>query len=88
MTKEEEFDLDKLHPSVRWMQETIGNAQAAFAAFQASCKHHIVRFGGAARCQICGQDFGWWCPNAPDHFCAYLQGEEQCRYCGEPNERK
>ena len=41
-----------------------------------------------ASCAICGQDFGWWCPKSPDHYCHYENGEYGCDYCGEPDERK
>jgi hypothetical protein len=42
----------------------------------------------SASCAICGQDFGWWCPKSPDHYCHYDKGDYGCDYCGEPDERK
>lgn len=55
------------------------------AVFQSS-------FGGA-ECAICTAELGWWCPSSPNHLCDYNQedGEynpDQCRFCGQPEERK
>ena len=46
-----------------------------------------------AVCSTCGKDLGWWCEDSPSHTCDYWQedgsyDEDQCRYCGEPEERK
>ena len=38
-------------------------------------------------CWICGKDFGWYCPDSPNHACEYSQ-EEGCIYCNQPEERK
>ena len=42
---------------------------------------------GAARCFVCGESLGWYCPDSPDGACHYSKGEG-CDYCGEPSERK
>jgi hypothetical protein len=48
-------------------------------------------------CWICGKDFGWYCPDSPDHICDYhYNGEDGnvgynpdcCKYCHQPDERK
>ena len=26
---------------------------------------------GGARCDICSTEFGWYCPESPDHICHY-----------------
>lgn len=45
-------------------------------------------------CQICGKDFGWFCPRNPkDIYCKYddsvdSYSNEECIYCGLPEERK
>ena len=51
-----------------------------------------------ARCIICNNDLGWYCPKSPDHLCNYygIHGdnnypyldEDDCIYCHEPEERK
>lgn len=46
-----------------------------------------------AVCGTCGKELGWWCEDSPTHTCDYWQDdgsydEDQCRYCGEPEERK
>lgn len=59
------------------------------------CEHIIVpsRFGWA-ECSKCGARFeGWYCPSSKSHLCDYEQedgtyDEDQCRYCGQPLERK
>jgi len=57
------------------------------------CTHHIVECGSSAKCVVCEQDFGWWCPDNPSHICDYEQPDgrydsDQCVHCGQPNERK
>jgi hypothetical protein len=82
--------------------------------------HILIKKGSedyaGADCVICEKDFGWWCPESPDHACHYysittadgftvtmINGEEyllpkdhvdtyetedQCIFCGQPEERK
>jgi len=42
----------------------------------------------SAICLVCGTDFGWWCPESPDHICHYSRSEDECDYCHMPMERK
>jgi hypothetical protein len=41
-------------------------------------------------CWICGKEFGWYCPDSPNHICEYSQEyyQEGCIYCDQPEERK
>lgn len=44
-------------------------------------------------CWICGKEFGWYCPDSPDHICDYGGPDwelhsEYCIYCHQPEERK
>jgi hypothetical protein len=39
-------------------------------------------------CEICDKDFGWWCPDSPNHCCQYSKSEDSCDYCHQPLERK
>ena len=41
-----------------------------------------------AYCEICGKDFGWWCPKSPSHVCSYFKSEDDCDFCHMPKERK
>ena len=43
----------------------------------------------SASCAICGEDFGWWCPKSPTHYCEYDESDTYgCKWCHEPDERK
>lgn len=43
----------------------------------------------SASCAVCGEDFGWWCPKSPTHYCEYDENNIYgCKYCGQPDERK
>ena len=88
MKEEEKFDKKKVHPTVWLIKEAIGKAQLALSAFIKECSHHLVRDGESVCCQICGEDYGWWCPKSPDHKCHYSVDEDACDFCGEPSERK
>lgn len=41
------------------------------------CKHTsgAERSGDSLCCKDCGGDFGWYCPNSPDHKCYYYSEE-------------
>lgn len=42
-------------------------------------------------CIICGEHFGWFCPEAPDKskpYCTYETKRYGCDHCGMPRERK
>lgn len=34
-------------------------------------KHSMIKKHNSAVCEICELDFGWWCPDSPDHACHY-----------------
>ena len=36
------------------------------------CPHDIIEAElGSAKCVICGESLGWFCPNSQDHVCHY-----------------
>ena len=42
-----------------------------------------------ASCAVCGEEFEWWCPKSPTHYCEYDETNTYgCKWCGEPDERK
>ena len=58
-----------------------------------NCPHDIVESGSSAECDMCGEYFGLYCPDSPNHVCDYEQedgsyDEDHCIYCGDPEERK
>lgn len=44
----------------------------------------------APKCEICDKVLysRWYCPDSPTHLCSYRKhGEDECDYCGHPEER-
>lgn len=31
--------------------------------------HSVTIFGDSAKCTVCDDYLGWWCPKSPDHVC-------------------
>lgn len=54
------------------------------------CTHQSVKSKyGAAICQTCGIDLGWYCSASPSSACVYNKsGSSCCDYCGEPSDRQ
>jgi len=55
------------------------------------CKHLIISSDWAgAYCNICGENFGWYCEESPVKYCEYdkSSGWIMCKHCQEPRERK
>jgi len=59
-----------------------------------TCEHELVtKEYNAARCVICPEFLGAYCEKSPTLICNYWQedgryDEDNCIYCGEPEERK
>jgi len=93
--------------------ELLELAQIIQSRLIESCPHEIFQHGDSVYCNICKKDFGWWCPDSPDHTCHYFsmdgmvelldgttierpkgaidpqyETEDQCLFCGQPEERK
>lgn len=78
--------IDEIEEKMRAHSITICDLKKA-------CKHVITKQYSSAYCEHCNQYFGWWCPDSPNHKCDYNQedgsyDEDNCRYCGDPEERK
>ena len=75
------------------LEEKISIVQQAKEIMR-TCKHeHVMHDRMSAECAICGQDLGWYCENSPTLSCNYWQedgsyDEDNCIYCGGPEERK
>lgn len=55
------------------------------------CRKHIPDVkpnSDSVYCKKCKTDLGWKCPVSSDKVCHYKNGQENCIFCGEPNERK
>jgi hypothetical protein len=85
---ERELTPDERRTEIAALRAKIEVMQMEAAELAMDCPHNIVQNGDSAECDICGDDFGWWCPTSPDHRCDYPDGSEYCRHCGEPDERK
>lgn len=59
------------------LKKKLKKAKAKYEEFKKDCKHsiaynHCETFGdGSAWCSVCGEHFGWYCPDSPDHGCHY-----------------
>lgn len=66
--------------------------EAALTTLHKECKsagHNVVEtLWGSAQCDVCQARLGWYCPDTPNHQCAYTRHYDQCDYCGQPRERK
>ena len=47
-------------------------ADSRLAKISRSCKHKIYDDDGFAVCALCERDWGWYCPESPDHLCHYF----------------
>ena len=91
---------ERLKTEIDYKKSLLAAGQCALSELMKRCReagHVYVKMGmedcPSATCDICGHDGGWWCPESPDGLCDYSQedgsyDEDQCRYCGQPEERK
>jgi len=87
---EEQESLKKMLTRLRNLQ---ADATSELYTLAARCTHVYEKVYESAKCAICENEAGWWCPVSADHVCDYSQedgsyDEDQCRYCGQPEERK
>jgi hypothetical protein len=70
------------------LKDAMGNANDAYYRRLRQHKCVAVQVGMSAGCAICDNDMGWWCPKSPHGTCRYPMTTDECKYCGEPDERK
>jgi hypothetical protein len=59
---------------IRKAKEDVQRAQRRLADLKSRCRHGVVKRTEAdeAACVICGDTFGWFCPESPDRACHYF----------------
>jgi len=89
LTAPEEIDLfvddytkDEYITAIREHRAAIDLLRERYRELLDQCPHEIVQEGswGGARCAICDQDFGWYCPDSPDHACHYFTESDDLGY--------
>lgn len=69
--------------ALKMLRTQLAEIQQKIGEIKRNCKHIIIEVGaepqygwhGSALCEDCDVDFGWWCPNSPDHVCHYITHE-------------
>lgn len=91
LTAQEKLRRDQIAHS----QSTINHLMKSVQALKKDCECRVMEQtpGGKAKCAVCGEYYGWWCPDDPSNVCDYEHedgsyDEDNCRYCGMPDERK
>ena len=84
----------KLRNDIREAKHELNVGKLKLSGLLQRCHKHVAeKHHDGATCAVCTLDLGWWCPDSPDHVCDYSQpdgsyDEDQCRFCGDPEERK
>jgi hypothetical protein len=81
---------------IKQLQVVVGDLYSQLRDFQKNCQHVISeeakQKAQSAICTLCGKDLGWACAASPVGYCEYEDEEnyisENCKYCGEYEERK
>jgi len=94
------MDMDLLAARILNQRDTVHIEQKNLGDLLRRCTHRIVNDRDSAHCNVCGINFGWWCPDSDNHQCDYFhqaEGEaegigtwdyDECIHCGGPEERK
>ncbi len=83
-----------LKEKIQAAKDAYHAAARKLGSLKKQCKHEQIIKGtyGGAYCDTCGISLGWWCPDAPNHLCSPPDNDEDhdenCKFCGEPDERK
>lgn len=81
-----------LNPEQSAYQHILEAARSRVIELEAKCPHAFAPESGF--CVICREHFGWYCPDNPNRdfpICQLQwngQGDDECVYCGQPDERK
>lgn len=80
---------------IKKLENIIKSEREKIKINQSKCSHADIEVSqyGSAKCNICDEEFHWYCPTSPTLECDYEQedgsyDEDCCRYCGLPEERK
>jgi hypothetical protein len=87
--------LSKLYGKIIKKKNELDKLLGEVKKYKKLCNHNDVKVEewGSATCNICGEYFSWYCPTSPTLECDYEQedgsyDEDNCRYCGQPEEKK
>jgi hypothetical protein len=81
------------------LRKALFEAQNKFRKALQECEHQVARRSDSAICEICNAVLGWYCDESPKGYCEYPNDldddllteemcDDQCAYCGGPDERK
>lgn len=77
--------------NLKILKRQLVNITKQIADIKDNCRHTVVERDEVAYCEDCETDFGWWCPDSPDHFCHYgipPKKKKNCMWCTDYLERK
>lgn len=78
----------KLKAEIKKTTKEFYDVERHLWSLKYQCVPHVYeKRDNTAVCVICGHKGGWWCEKSPDNVCAY-DTDENCIFCGEPEERK
>lgn len=87
--------MSNVHGEIIETKHKLQSLWDQVAKYKSLCNHDDIKVEewGSATCNICGENFSWYCPTSPSLECDYEQedgsyDEDNCRYCGMPEERK
>ena len=86
--------LDERKARIKQVSDQIAQLYREDGMLRLECPHRILKTKWESMyCDVCGKGFGWCCPRSPDQLCHYDESpdnydNENCVYCGLPEERK
>lgn len=91
--KEIKEEINKIKKEIVELTGLIATKRERIATIKSKCTHDIIQKGQSAYCDVCGDYLGWYCDESPTKTCDYEQedgeyDEDNCIYCGMPEERK
>jgi hypothetical protein len=62
-------------------QKEIRRCNTRLNMLRNECKHKVTNSSTTAFCDICGETFGWFCPESPDKVCHCMAECEEDQLC-------